>query len=459
MLTIGKTIALFMKSMSFSTPWFTLAFAGLALTARSAEDGFSPIFDGRTLTGWHVSAKTGHSAASNHQSGGQWVVEDGALVGSQDIPGNGGIVVTDERFGDFEVALEMRNDFGPDSGLFLRSTDEGVAWQAMIDYHAGGNLMGVYGEGLGGTPHVRNFSFTDKVTEIDPKPTGAPPTPLPVLPESWATFWRHGQWNELRARIVNNPPTIATWINGVKFMQWTESEKRHAGQGGIALQVHGGGDLTREFVRYRNLRVKRLDTARALASLDPEDIAHGLADKQIVAALRRGGLTVFFRHANTDATTADTDTAHLENLAAQRALTDKGRAQAIALGQALRALRVPVGPVLASRYGRTLEMAKLAGLDSAEPNLEATEAQNTPPVETQRRAAALRQLLATAPEAGKNRIILSHRPVLQEAAGKEFGDLAEGEAAVFQPLGADGFRLIARIKPIEKWTDWAKALE
>jgi len=86
------------------------------------EAGFVSIFDGQSLKGWHVSAKTGHSGASKHQTGGKWVVEDGAIIGSQDIPGNGGIIITDEQFGDFEVALEMRNDFGPDSGLFLRST-------------------------------------------------------------------------------------------------------------------------------------------------------------------------------------------------------------------------------------------------------------------------------------------------------------------------------------------------
>ena len=50
----------------------------------------------------------------------------------------------------------MNNDFGPDSGLFLRCDDTGTCYQAMIDYHVGGNLMGVYGEGrLGGRPNVR----------------------------------------------------------------------------------------------------------------------------------------------------------------------------------------------------------------------------------------------------------------------------------------------------------------
>jgi hypothetical protein len=227
--------------------------------ARAAlPDGYTSIFDGKTLNGWPASAKTGHSSASQHKTGGRWFVEDGAIVGSQDIPGNGGILITDEQFGDYEVVLEMNNDFGPDSGLFLRSTEDGTAYQAMIDYHANGNLMGVYGEGgLGGKPAVLNFSFTDKVTVIIPQTNS--PVPLPVLPESWSFFWRHGQWNELRARIVNNPPTITTWVNGVKFMEWTETQKRHSDTGGIGLQVHGGGDFTKQFVRYRNVRIKRLD--------------------------------------------------------------------------------------------------------------------------------------------------------------------------------------------------------
>jgi hypothetical protein len=231
----------------------------LAVAAESTETGFTPIFDGKTLTGWHASTQTGHSSASKHQSGGRWVVENGVITGSQDIPGNGGILITDEKFGDFEVVLEMNNDFGPDSGLFLRSTEDGSAYQAMVDYHSGGNLMGIYGEGkLGGKPSLASFSFTDRVTSIVVHTNV--PTQLPVLSQSWPFFWRHGQWNELRARIVNNPPTITTWINGVKIMEWTETEKRHPDAGGIALQVHGGGDFTRQFVRYRNVRVKKLQT-------------------------------------------------------------------------------------------------------------------------------------------------------------------------------------------------------
>ncbi|MBP3958690.1 DUF1080 domain-containing protein [Gemmata sp. G18] len=220
------------------------------------ETGFVSIFDGKSLDGWKVSAKTGHSGTTKNKSGGKWVIEKGAIVGSQDVPGNGGIVITEKEYGDFEVALEMNNDFGPDSGLFLRSTDTGKCYQAMIDYHSGGNLMGVYGEGIGGKPHVQNFSFKKEVTDIEVKEYK--PFPSPVGAEDWAKFWKHGEWNEVRARVEGNPPKITTWIKGVKFMEFQDTEKRLADKGGIALQVHGGGDYTKQFVRYRNIRVKEI---------------------------------------------------------------------------------------------------------------------------------------------------------------------------------------------------------
>lgn len=243
--------------MNTRPAWYrTIALAGstLCFVAGLVAQDFEPLFDGQSLKGWHPSAQTGHSRASGNKSGGKWVVENGAITGSQDIPGNGGILLTDAEYGDFEVALEMNNDFGPDSGLFLRSTEDGKAYQAMIDYHTGGNLMGVYGEGLGGFGSS-NFNFVDTPEKIVVRTNAVP---LPVLPEAWRYFWRHGQWNELRARIVHNPPAITTWINGVKIMEWSDTEKRLPDKGRIAVQVHGGGDLTRQFVRYRNIRIKRL---------------------------------------------------------------------------------------------------------------------------------------------------------------------------------------------------------
>lgn len=234
--------------------------AVLPVPEKFSDDGFTPIFNGKDLTGWSVSAKSGHSKTSKNKSGGKWEVKDGAITGSQDIAGNGGLIMTDKQYGNFEVVLEMKNDDGPDSGLFLRSTDAGKCYQAMIDYHKGGNLMGLYGEGLGGKPHIRGFDFGRDVTEItvpSKQPDGG--FKCPVKAEEWKEFWKPGEWNELRARIEGNPPKVTTWIKGVKFLEYTDTEKRLDDKGHIALQVHGGGDWTQHFVRYRNIRVKELN--------------------------------------------------------------------------------------------------------------------------------------------------------------------------------------------------------
>ncbi len=244
-----------------------LALGGFLLTDSAADekkknDDYIPLFDGKSLDGWHVSAKSGHSSKSKNKSGGKWLVKDGIITGTQDEPGNGGIIITDKKYKNFEVALEMKNDFGLDSGLFLRSTEDGKAYQCMIDYYEGGNLMGIYGEGIGAF-HFRNYSFLgspDKITD-DPKGKTKGATPLPVSPEKWAKFWKTGGWNELKGRIQGNPPTVSTWINGVKFMEWTDEKKRLPDDGGIALQVHGGAPdrFFGKSVRYRNIRVKELD--------------------------------------------------------------------------------------------------------------------------------------------------------------------------------------------------------
>jgi len=241
--------------LAFTLGLATLALACLAPTdaGQKKPDGFVKIFDGKTLDGWHVSAKSGHSGKSKNKSGGKWVVEDGAIVGTQDIVGNGGIIITDKKYKDFEVALFMKNDFGLDSGLFLRSTEDGKAYQAMVDYYKGGNVMGIYGEGLGGF-HYRNYSFLDSPDKIKEEKADFK---LPISPEKWGDFWKTGAWNELKARIVGNPPTITTWINGVQFMEWTDDKKR-LDEGGIALQVHGGDHFFKLQCRYRNIRVKEL---------------------------------------------------------------------------------------------------------------------------------------------------------------------------------------------------------
>src|SRR5947209_3305973 len=79
------------------------------------------------------------------------------------------------------------------------------------------------------------------------------------------------------------------------------------------------------------------------------------APADLVPALRRGGYVLFVRHPKTNPDQADTDPWHLDNVKAQRQLSDEGRRQAKALGESLRALKVPVGKVIASKFNRAQE--------------------------------------------------------------------------------------------------------
>jgi phosphohistidine phosphatase SixA len=181
------------------------------------------------------------------------------------------------------------------------------------------------------------------------------------------------------------------------------------------------------------------------------------AGAMLIQKLRGGGHVLYLRHFSTDVTQADTDTLHLENCAAQRQLTEGGRNQAKAFGDALRRLGVPIGQVIVSQYCRAIDTARLAGYAEIKTTLDVSEAQNVSQVEGQRRAAALRALLATAPAAGRNTLIVSHRPNLLDATGKDFFDIGEGEVVVFQPtMAAPGYQAVMRVKPAT-WSEWAQA--
>ncbi|MCC6198331.1 MAG: histidine phosphatase family protein, partial [Burkholderiales bacterium] len=80
----------------------------------------------------------------------------------------------------------------------------------------------------------------------------------------------------------------------------------------------------------------------------------------LVAALHQGGYILYLRHTSTDFSHNDQAMTSYEDCASQRNLTDAGRTEARAIGAALRELKIPVGPVLASPYCRTMESGRLA---------------------------------------------------------------------------------------------------
>src|SRR5205809_6571586 len=96
-------------------------------------------------------------------------------------------------------------------------------------------------------------------------------------------------------------------------------------------------------------------TATATAS---PAAAFELEGAALLQALRRGGYVIYFRHTSTDFSANDDNMTHYADCSHQRNLTEQGRAEARAIGAAIRSLDVPIGTVLASPFCRTLETAR-----------------------------------------------------------------------------------------------------
>src|SRR5882724_1009303 len=176
----------------------------------------------------------------------------------------------------------------------------------------------------------------------------------------------------------------------------------------------------------------------------------------LVQELRAGGFVIVVRHGATFPDQADTDPFNFDNIAAQRNLNDKGKALAKAFGDALRQAGVPVGKVYTSKFNRAYETAVITGFQDIEKTTDLTEGGLVvSPNENNRRAEAFRKMLASAPKAHTNTILITHQPNIIAALGKDWFDVKEGEASIFRPANG-GYTLIARVQ-MDEWPRIAAA--
>jgi len=168
-------------------------------------------------------------------------------------------------------------------------------------------------------------------------------------------------------------------------------------------------------------------------------------DTALVERLREGGYVLYMRHASTDFSQNDSNSRSFADCANQRNLTDKGRAEARAVGEHIKRLRIPVGTVLASPYCRTMETARLA-FGKATPMQEVRGGPSQ--TEDPKRYEGLKKLLSSSVPKGENLVVSSHGNPFHAVAGPPY--LAEGEIAVVQPQGNGRFTVVGRIR----LTDW-----
>jgi hypothetical protein len=188
-----------------------------------AEDpeGFTPLFNGKDLSGWEGNLKL-------------WKVEDGMIVGDSSPDGikQNEFLATKETYGDFELRLEFRMKDGVgNSGVQFRSKREPDS-TAVIGYQAdlGDKYWGcLYDE------HRRNKILVQAPPELDKA----------LKKDGWNTYVIRAQG-----------PHITLYINDLKTVDYMEPDDAIDREGIIALQVHSGKALR---VEFRNVRLKRLN--------------------------------------------------------------------------------------------------------------------------------------------------------------------------------------------------------
>lgn len=186
-------------------------------------------------------------------------------------------------------------------------------------------------------------------------------------------------------------------------------------------------------------------------TLGPQSVV-AVDDAELVARLRGGGYTLYFRHVATDWSKHDQVRKAGDWLSCDdhrmRQLSDSGRAVARRIGQAIRGLGIPVAEVLASPYCRTMETARLFDVGQV---IRSTDVMNLRSADyfggRDEIVTRARRLLSTPPMAGANRVVVAHGNVAREAT-PVYPD--EGESVVFLADRMGGFDVIARIPP-ERW--------
>jgi hypothetical protein len=192
------------------------------------EDGFVPLFDGQTLTGWHGNPT-------------YWAVLDGAIVGRTEgnIPANT-FLISDGTYGDFVLKVKFRlHDHRGNSGIQFRSEElppkEGQPPFIVAGYQADiadNHFLGIlYGERTG-----RGI-----IQDLTPEQRAAV-----------AAAYKPKDWNEYVITAKGDHVTLT--LNGVTTVDLDDPPGAKSGV--IALQLHRGHDMT---ISFKDLLIKRLD--------------------------------------------------------------------------------------------------------------------------------------------------------------------------------------------------------
>lgn len=194
-----------------------LLFLLLPVTQFSFAQKAVPIFNGKDLSGWTINGTE------------KWYVDtNGEMVCESGPDKQYGYLSTNKHYKNFILTLQFKQEANGNSGVFFRSSIEGVkisGWQvevAPINLHTGG-IYESYGRGWLHQPNPLHEKYL-----------------------------REGQWNTMKIKVVDDK--VTTWLNG-HMMVDIQDEKIGQGEGFIALQIHDGGGIK---VRWKNMKIVEL---------------------------------------------------------------------------------------------------------------------------------------------------------------------------------------------------------
>ena len=191
-------------------------FIVLSLSAVTFAQKKQTLFNGKDLTGWKIYGTE------------KWFVEDGLLVCESGPNKEYGYLGTEQKFKDFELTLEFKQEANGNSGVFFHSSIEGTkiaGWQAEVA-PPGSSTGGIY-ESYGRGWLIKPEAEKDKALKM-------------------------GEWNKMTVKVVGN--VVTTFLNGTQMITLDDA-KIGEKDGCIALQIHSGGGIK---VKWRKIKIKQL---------------------------------------------------------------------------------------------------------------------------------------------------------------------------------------------------------
>ena len=206
-----------------------------AFAAQPALDkGFTPLLNGKDLTGW-----------TRVQGTAEYKVEGDAIVGVCNPKDKANTFLrTDKTYADFVLACEVKVEMPGNSGIQFRSQEPSgeqktvFGYQCEIDHRPDRRWTGgIYEEGRRGWL----YPLADAAKKTHPERAFA------------GQAYKFGEWNTLVIQAKGN--RLQTWVNGVAVADVTDTAPEALASGFIGLQVHAGPQGT---IRWKNPRIKEL---------------------------------------------------------------------------------------------------------------------------------------------------------------------------------------------------------